>query len=104
MFKIAGWVIWALVTLYAVSFVFGCRTYAKAGQAFHMTTGVQTFLLCLISALFLALNWHKLHMLWVVPIVYFGASFLVLSNIPVLSPLILGATRIFLKIALIGIK
>jgi hypothetical protein len=89
--------------LLAVSFAFGCRSYAKSGH-FQWATGVQTFFFWLIAILFLVFRWNKLHILWVTPVAFFMSLFLVLGGIPILSPLVLFATRIFLGIILIGIK
>jgi len=104
MWQIIGWIIWGLLVFFAISWAFGCRTYAKSGQGFQLATGVQTFYFWIIAFLFLVFEWNKLHILWVTPIAFFTANLLVHGGIPILSPLALFATRIFLSIILIGVK
>jgi len=104
MWQIIGWIIWVILAFFAISFTFGCRTYAKSDRDFQWTTGVQTFFFWAIAILFLVFGWDKLHILWVTPVAFFMAQFLTLGRIPILSPLILFVTRIFLFIILIGIK
>ena len=43
-------------------------------------------------------------MLWIAPIAFFSAQFLALGGVPILSPIILFATRMFLGIILIGLE
>lgn len=104
MIQIIGWIIWGIVIFFALSFAYGCRTYAKAGQGFQWATGVQTFFFWLIAILFLIFGWNKLHILWITTITFVGSQFLVLGGIPILSPVILFLTKIFLNIILIGIN
>ena len=104
MWQIIGWIIWAVLAYYAVLFAFGCRRFAKSGQGFQLATGVLTFFFWVIAILFLIFRWNKLHILWVVPAAFFSAQFLVHGGIPILSPLVLFATRIFLFFILIGVK
>lgn len=104
MWQIIGWAVWGMVAFFAISFASGCRSYAKSGQGFQWATGVQTFFLWLIAIIFLIFEWNKLHIIWIAPIAFFSAQFLVLGSIPILSPIILSATRMFLGIILIGIK
>ena len=104
MWQIIGWVVWVILAFLAVSFAWGCRSYAKSGQAFQWATAVQTFFWWLIAILFLIFEWNKLHILWIAPIAFFSAQFLVLGSVPILSPIILFATRMFLGIILIGVE
>ncbi len=104
MWQIIGWIIWTILAFLAISFTFGCRTYAKSGKGFQWDTGVLTFFFWIIAIFFLFFGWNKLHILWIIPTALFTAQFLVLSGIPILSPIILFATKIFLSVILIGIK
>jgi hypothetical protein len=104
MWQIIGWVVWGIVAFLAISFARGCRSYAKSGQGFQWASGVQTFFWWLIAIIFLIFEWNKLHILWIAPISFFSAQFLVLGSVPILSPIILFATRMFLGIILIGIE
>ena len=103
MSQIIGWAIWSIVVFLAISFAFGCRTYAKTGRGFQWATGILTFFLWFIAVLFLVSDWNKFHILWVVPMSFFAATFLASRGIPILSPLVLFATRVFLNIVLIGV-
>ncbi len=104
MWQIIGWIIWVILAFLAVSCAFGCRTDAKSGRNFQLATGVQTFFFWVIATLFLVFGWNKLHILWVTPVAYFTAQFLVFGEIPILSPIVLFATRIFLFVVLIGVE
>jgi hypothetical protein len=104
MWEIVGWIVWAIVVYLALTFAWGCRTYMKAGCGFQWATGVQTFYLWVIALLFVIFDWSKLHMLWVTPILFFSAQFLVLVGVPVVRPIILFATWVFLRLILIGIN
>ncbi len=102
--KAIGWIIWLIVAFLAVSWAYGMRTYAKAGQPFQRATAVQTFFLSVISLVFLLTDYSKLHILWVGPVCFLGAIFLALSGIPILSPLVMLATRVFVEIVLVGVQ
>ncbi len=104
MLQIIGWIVWGIVVFLAISFAWGCRSYAKSGQHFQWTTAVQAFFWWIIAIIFLIFGWNKLHILWIAPIAFFSAQFLALGDIPILSPIILFATRIFLSIILLGIE
>jgi DNA-directed RNA polymerase subunit RPC12/RpoP len=103
MWQIIGWVFWAILVFFAVSFAYGCRTYAKLGHGFQWATAIQTFFCWLIAILFLVFGWNKLHILWVAPIAFFSAQFLVLG-VPILTPIVLFATKMFLAIILLGVR
>jgi len=100
---IIGWIVWVALAFFAFSLAFGCRTCAKAKEGFSWATAVQAFFFCVSAILFLIFGWNKLHILWVAPVAFFTAQFLVLSRIPILSSLVLFATGAFLKIILIGV-
>jgi len=104
MWQIIGWIIWGILAFFAVSFAFGCRSYTKSGQGFQWATGVQTFFFWAIAISFLVFGWNKLHILWMTPVAFFAAQFLVLVGIPILSPIVLFATRMFLFVVLFGVK
>ena len=104
MFQIIGWVIFGIVVFLAIGFAIGCRVYVKTGRGVHWATAVQTFFLWLIAVIFFLFGWNKFHLLWVVPLAFFGAQLLVIGGIPILTPIVLLATRMFIKIILIGIK
>lgn len=101
---VIGWLAWAGVVYLALAFAHGCRKYAAAGQRFHWATGVQTFSWWLISVVFLLTPLNKLHIFWLVPLAFFGAQFIALRGIPVVSPLVLLATRAFLHLILVGTR
>lgn len=49
-------------------------------------------------------GWNKLHILWVTPIAFFSAQFLVLGGVPILTRIVLFATKMFLAIILLGVR
>jgi hypothetical protein len=99
---LVGWLVWAAEALTAISFAWGCRSYTKAGIGFQWATGVQTFFLWVIAVLFLILDWNKLHILWLAPILFLTAPAIALSRVPVLSTIVFYAARAFLRLILIG--
>jgi hypothetical protein len=103
MWQIIGWVVWGIIAFLAISFAWGCRSYTKSGQGFQWATGVQTFFWWIITIIFLIFEWNKLHILWIASIAFFSAQFLAMGGVPILSPIILTATRMFLGIILIGL-
>ena len=104
MLKAIGWTIWVIVAFLAVSWAHGMRTYAKAGQPFQRATAVQTFFLWVIAFIFLLTDYSKLHILWVGPVCFLGASLLAVSGVPILSPLVMLATRVFVEMVLVGVQ
>jgi len=104
MLQIIGWITWIILVLLSFSLVLGCRNSAKSGKNFQWATGTQALFLFLIAILFLILDWKKLHILWIAPVAFFSAQFLVLGGTPILSPLALFFTRMFLNVVLVGIK
>ena len=104
MWIIIGWIIWSTVIFLIIWSIFGWRIKAKSGEEFDWKPYVSTPFLLIISILFLIFDWHKLHLLWILPIVLLGIPSLVIKKIPVASPLILSITRIFQNLVLVGIK
>jgi hypothetical protein len=104
MWQIISWIVWGILAFFAITFAFGCRRSAKSGQGFQWATGVQTLFFWIIAILFLVFGWNKLHILWITPVAFFLSQFLVLGGIPILSPIVLFATKIFFYIILIGVK
>ena len=102
MWQIIGWVIWILVALLAVWSALSWRVRAKFGEKLDGEAYVITPSLWIISILFLIFDWHKLHLLWIVPIAFIATPFL--KKIPIVSPLILFATGMFRKVVLVGVK
>jgi hypothetical protein len=102
--QIIGWIVWCIIIFLAISWAYSVRIYVKSGKGVHWATATQTLFLWIISALFLIFNWNKLHILWVAPISFFLAQLLVIGGVPILTPIVLFATRAFLKLILFGIK
>jgi len=101
---IIGWIAWSVVAFLALSFSYGCRKYASTGLGFQWATGVQTLFLWIIAILFLITPINKLHIIWLAPIAWLLSQRIALSGIPILSPLVLLVTRIFLGVVLLGTK
>ncbi|MBU1932226.1 hypothetical protein KJ965_06065 [Patescibacteria group bacterium] len=102
--EIIGWIIWLLVAFLAVSFAFGTRQYAKVRAPSQNATAVQTFFWWVLAVAFLVSDWNKLHLFWAIPAAFFGGQMVGLGAIPLVSPLVLILTRIFIGIILIGVK
>jgi hypothetical protein len=86
----------------ALTFVYGCRKTVRSGQPFQWATAVQTFFWWVIAVVFLFIPLNKLHILWLLPILLFSAQFLVLTGVPILMPVILFLTQVFMKLILFG--
>jgi hypothetical protein len=102
---VIGWLAWAAVACLAVSFVLGCRKYAAAGVGFPYANAIPTFFFSLITIAFLLSDANKLHILWIAPLSFFLATWLgLLTAMPFVGPLIRGATNLFMRVVLIGVK
>ncbi len=104
MWSVIGWIAWAVAAYLALTFAYGCRKYAAAGQGFQWATGVQTFFWWVISVVFLVAPLNKLHIIWLLPVGFLSGSFIALGGIPILSPVVLLLTRMFLALVLVGVK
>ncbi|MFA5027483.1 MAG: hypothetical protein WC713_06365, partial [Candidatus Methylomirabilota bacterium] len=94
MWSVLGWIVWGVVAFLAVTFACGCRRNTAAGQGFAWASGVMTLFWWLIAIVFLVTPLNKLHIIWLIPLGFFGASFIAITGVPVLSPLILFFTRV----------
>jgi hypothetical protein len=105
MLGILGWIIWAIVAVFALSWAYGLRRYAKTGRSVPTVVAVQTLFLWVIAVVFLFVHYNKLHMLWLVTISWLISFYPILGwRVPILSPLVLWFTGRFVEIALIGVK
>lgn len=102
--SVLGWIAWAAVAYLAVTFAYGCRRYAAAGQGFQWATAIQTFFWWLISIVFLVTPLNKLHIIWLLPVGFFSAQFFALGSVPLLSPVVRSATRVFMGLILVGVR
>jgi len=102
--EIIGWIAWAIVTYLAITFVIGMRMAVARGDNFNWATCVQTIFWWIIAATFLFIPASKLHILWLVPVLFFISMFIVFSRIPIISPVVMFLTNIFMKLMLIGVK
>ena len=100
--SIIGWVTWAFSVFLAFSFAYGCRMTVRSGQSFQWATAVQTFFWWVIAVVFLFAPFNKLHILWLLPTLFFSAQFLVHLRIPLLTPVVIFLTHIFMKLVLFG--
>jgi hypothetical protein len=104
MWEIIGWIIWGIITLLAISWAYGCRVYFAQKSGFQIATGLQTFSWWIISLVFFVFPLNKLHILWVAPLAFWAARIIVYFPVPIITPVILFFTNIFLILILIGVK
>jgi hypothetical protein len=104
MLNILGWTIWGIDAFLALSWAYGLRSYTKKGKPVPIATAVQTFFFWVIAIAFLLVGYSKLHILWLAPFSFFASLFLVLSGIPILTPVVLWFTGLFVEIVLLGLK
>lgn len=102
MLPIIGWVAWTFSAYLALTWAYSCRRMVRSGQSFQWATAVQTFFCWVIAVVFLFSSLNKLHILWLLPVLFFGAQFLVLAGVPILTPVVLFLTQIFMKLVLVG--
>jgi len=93
---------WAFTAYLALTLTYSCRRIVRSGQSFQWITAVQAFFWCVITVVFLLTSLNKLHILWLLPVLFFGAQFLVLVGVPIITPFVLFLTQIFMKFVLIG--
>jgi len=97
---IVRWVLWCIVLWFALSFSYGCRRVIEQGKDFHRITAVQAFLWCIIAIVFLFSDVEKLHILWLIPLVFFGTGIVV--QIPVIGQLLSLMSGVFMTVILFG--
>ena len=100
--KVAGWITWGIVTALALYFIFCIRMSFVMGHPFTIAITVETFLLFISSILFLIFKWNKLHLLWILPVIFLGTNLIL--TIPIISHILIFLTNIFMKIILIGTR
>lgn len=100
-----GWILWTIIAFLALGWSYGCRHALASGEPPQWGTAVLTLFWWVLAVTFLCLRVNKLHILWAAPVA-FVASFLVSPpmNIPLISPLVLGAARIFMRVITLGVK
>ena len=104
MFTVLGWIVWGIDAALALSWAYGLRTYTKNRQSVPTATAIQTFFLWAIAVAFLLIGYSKLHILWVAPICFVASFFLTMNNIPILTPVVMWFTGLFVEIVLLGLK
>lgn len=105
MWEIIGWVIWGIIALLALYFTFGWRHSISEGESLSWAIGFQTLSFWVIAIVFLFAPWNKLHILWITPVAFIFAQFTTgIVRIPIISPIVLFLTDLFLRLILIGIK
>ena len=106
--NIIGWILWGIAILLALSFSLNARSLiAKGGRISSTEFGVallEGFLYFTVVMIFYFTTLNKLHLIWVIPIIYFGSVFLLLPGIPFISPILARISmKVFAPLVLIGI-
>ena len=104
MWEIIGWIAWVFTVYLALSFAYGCRKWARQGYSFQWATAVQTFFWWVITIVFLLAPLNKLHILWLLPVLYFAAQYIALVDVPILRKPVLLLTELFMELVLVGTK
>ncbi len=92
---VVGWVAWIITAILAGTFTYGIRKSISSGVSFQIATAIQAFSWWVALLIFLFTPLNKLHLLWIVPFLFFCVSFIVLGNVIIIKPLLLFLTRIF---------
>ena len=98
--QILGWVLWSFVAVLALSFAHGWRVQARAGQPTTFMTGLQTLLLSVVAFVFLVSPVSKLHIFWVLPLVFFRPFLFYLQY----APLSLLVVWLFVRFLTLGVR
>lgn len=101
---VAGWIAWLLSAYLGLTWVYGCRTYARAGRSFHWATAMQAFFFSATAVVFLIGPFSKLHLIWVLPALFFTSQLLAVSHIPFVGGLLRFLTGVFMRLALVGVR
>jgi hypothetical protein len=104
MLQVFGLLAWAVVVFLAISWTIGCRTKARSPEGFSWVAATQVLSFYVVSLLFLVFDWNKLYILWLLPLIIFGAPFIALGGIPGVSQLVMAMTRLFVPVILIRIS
>ena len=68
--QIIGWMAWVVTSYFAITFAYGCRLYARRGIGFQWATALQTMLFWVAAIVFLTAPVSKLHLIWIVPLIF----------------------------------
>lgn len=98
--NIIGWIAWSFVVFLTLSYVRGFRLYARSGQPFSFMTGLQTLLLYTVAFIFLFSQASKLHILWILLLIYFRPLLFYLQY----APLMIFFVRLLVRISIIDVK
>ncbi|MCS1409802.1 MAG: hypothetical protein M2R45_02988 [Verrucomicrobia subdivision 3 bacterium] len=126
---ILGWILWGIVVSFSLGWAYcTCfdaipvywkynQQYKSRNQAFRactnailernslLCTDIMTFFWWLIAVIFYFTTWNKLHILWVAPVLFFLSTFIPLRVFPIVSPLVIFTTRLFILVLLnIGVS
>ncbi|MDD5010722.1 MAG: hypothetical protein PHQ00_01210 [Phycisphaerae bacterium] len=103
-----GWILWGILVFYVILMAWACRAYTNPGDknlfkcTLQWANIIQAVFFLVVTILFLIFRWNKLHILWVIPVIFLCSNFFVAYNVPIFSPLIIYITKVYLSIILIG--
>lgn len=100
---IIGWIIWSICAVVTLGGIVTLRMRVRQGISHQWGTFVFSFLFAVMTVFFFFFEASKIHIVWILPLIFFGSSFVVLSGIPILAPFILFLTRMFLNMILLGV-
>lgn len=75
---IIGWILWAACLWFAFGHAWGIIKYTKEKEPFQQGTAITSFLLFLSMIIFLFAPINKLHLVWILPLVFFTPAYIVL--------------------------
>ena len=105
MVNVLGWILWSIDAALALSWAFDLRTYTtKRGQPVPIAMAVQAFFLWVIAVASLLIGYSNLHILWLAPTCFVASFFLTMGRIPILTPVVMWFTGLFVEIVLLGLK
>jgi len=99
---IIGWAAWVVSVHLAITSASKCRKMINNRHLFQWTIAVQSLFLWAIVITFLLFPLNKIHILWLLPILYYCSKFIALSDVPFITPAILSLSHKFMKYSVVG--
>ena len=106
----AGWGLWILLLIQAITWFLGCRFYLKTRGGVTPMSLTQSLFFSILTIVFLLSEINKMHIIWLTPTVWMSVH--LLAEIPIIGKTRIYADGIFFefirntygKLILLGIK
>lgn len=104
LFLTIGWIVWACAAFIAITFIFWSRRQARAERTFTWPTAIWAlFLWVLVITFLFNPSWNKLHLSWLLPTTFLSSITLFFVGIPIITPVVIFLTNIFMQSITVGV-